>query len=108
MVQAKRRLRLCAAGDIESGGMISVDIAEMPRLVVYRIGEEFYCSQDECTHGAASLRDDGDLDGYIIECGLHSGKFDIRTGEPCAPPCTEALRTFPIIRDGGELFIEVA
>jgi p-cumate 2,3-dioxygenase ferredoxin component len=108
MSEPKGRLRLCAADDIESGEMKNVEIKGLPKLVVYRVGDEFYCSQDLCTHGAASLCDEGDLDGYIIECTWHDGKFDIRTGQPCALPCTEALRTFPVVREGDELFIEVA
>ena len=108
MTEPKGHLRLCAAEDVKSGEMINVDIEGLPKLVVYRIGEEFYCTQDLCTHGAASLGDEGDLNGYIIECTWHDGKFDIRTGEPCSLPCTEALRTFPISREGGELFIDIA
>lgn len=87
--------------------MKSVDIDGLPRLAVYRMGNEFFCSEDTCTHGGSSLSDEGDLAGYVVECGLHSGKFDIRTGEPCSLPCTEPLRTFKVSRDRGDLFIEV-
>ena len=38
----------------------------------------------------------------------HNGKFDIRTGEACALPCTEALRMFPVTVAGAEVFIDVA
>jgi nitrite reductase/ring-hydroxylating ferredoxin subunit len=101
-------MRVCAVADVESGAILGVDIAGLPRLAVYRVGDQFYCTQDLCTHGAASLSDEGDLNDYIIECTWHDGKFDIRTGQPCALPCTEALRTFPVTVEGGEVFIEVA
>ena len=101
-------MRVCAVADVESGAILGVEIAGLPRLAVYRVGDEFYCSQDLCTHGAASLSDEGDLNDYIIECTWHDGKFDIRTGQPCALPCTEALRTFPVTVEGGEVFIDVA
>lgn len=108
MSETKGRLRLCAVSDVHPGDMIAVDVAGLPRLVVYRIGAQFYCSQDECTHGAASLCDEGELDGYTIECGWHGGKFDVRTGEVCAPPCTEPLRIFPVTVENNDLFIDLS
>jgi nitrite reductase/ring-hydroxylating ferredoxin subunit len=108
MSEPTGRKRVCSVADVESGAMISVNIEGLPRLAVYRVGDEFYCTQDLCTHGAASLSDEGDLNGYIIECTWHDGKFDIRTGVPCALPCTEALRTFPVSIEGGEVYIDLA
>jgi nitrite reductase/ring-hydroxylating ferredoxin subunit len=108
MSEPKGRMRVCAVADVESGAILGVEIAGLPRLAVYRVGDEFYCTQDLCTHGAASLSDEGDLNDHIIECTWHDGKFDIRTGQPCALPCTEALRTFPVTVEGGEVFIDVA
>jgi p-cumate 2,3-dioxygenase ferredoxin component len=108
MSEPKGKIKVCDATAVGSGEMIGVEIEGLPKLAVYRIGDEYYCSQDLCTHGAASLSDEGDLNGYIIECTWHDGKFDIRTGQPCALPCTEALRTFPVTVEGGEVFIDVA
>jgi p-cumate 2,3-dioxygenase ferredoxin subunit len=107
MTEPKGRIRLCAKDDVKSGEMISAEIEGLPKLVVYRVADEYYCSQDLCTHGAASLSDEGDLDGYMIECTWHNGKFDIRTGAPCALPCTEALRTFPVVIEGSDVFVDV-
>jgi p-cumate 2,3-dioxygenase ferredoxin component len=108
MSDAKSRVRLCAVDDIESGAMLQVGAPGLPPLAVYRVGDaEFYCTQDLCTHGNASLSDEGDLQGYIVECSWHEGKFDIRSGRPCALPCTEALKTFPVIVADGAVFIDV-
>jgi len=107
MTEPKGRIRVCAADDIKPGEILGVEISGLPKLAVYRVGDEFYCTQDLCTHGAASLSDEGDLSEYVIECTWHDGKFDIRTGKPCALPCTEALRTFPASVDAGEVFIVV-
>jgi nitrite reductase/ring-hydroxylating ferredoxin subunit len=100
------RLRLCAADDIEPGEMLQVIVPGLPQLAVYRVSEdEFYCTQDMCTHGNASLADEGDLEGYIVECSWHEGKFDIRTGLPCALPCTEPLKTFPVVVQDGAVML---
>ena len=107
MTEPKGRIRLCSTADVKPGEMLGVEIDGLPKLALYRVGDEFYCSQDFCTHGSASLSDEGDLDGYIIECTWHDGKFDVRTGKPCALPCTEPLRVFPVTLDGGDVFIDV-
>jgi nitrite reductase/ring-hydroxylating ferredoxin subunit len=93
--------------DIEPGEMLQVTPAGYPALAVYRVAEqEFYCTQDLCTHGNASLADEGDLEGYIVECSWHEGKFDIRSGQPCALPCTEPLKTYSVIVEGDEVFLQ--
>jgi p-cumate 2,3-dioxygenase ferredoxin component len=108
MSEPKSRVRLCAVDDVETGAMLQVSPPGLPPLAVYRVTDaEFYCTQDLCTHGNASLSDEGDLQGYIVECSWHEGKFDIRSGQPCALPCTEALKTFPVVVDGGAVFIDV-
>jgi p-cumate 2,3-dioxygenase ferredoxin subunit len=108
MSEPKSRVRLCAIEDVETGAMLQVSPPGLPPLAVYRVtDDEFYCTQDLCTHGNASLSDEGDLQGYIVECSWHEGKFDIRSGQPCALPCTEALKTFPVVVDGGAVFIDV-
>ena len=64
-------------------------------------------TDDLCTHGNASLAD-GMIDGDAIECPLHLGTFDIRTGAPGAAPCTVALRTYKLREEAGTLLMEIA
>jgi nitrite reductase/ring-hydroxylating ferredoxin subunit len=74
-------------------------------LAVYNIDGAFYATDDECTHGAASLSD-GILDGEVIECTMHFGAFDVRTGAAVQAPCSIALRTYRVeIRDD-EIFVD--
>ena len=107
MSGSKKRVRVCTADDVDEGGMLQVTPAGLSALCVYHVGDEFYCTQDMCTHGNASLGDEGDLEGFIVECSWHEGKFDIRTGQPCALPCTEPLKTYPVVVEDGDVFIEV-
>ena len=62
-------------------------------LAVYNVDGVFYATDDECTHGAASLSE-GFLDGDVVECPLHFGAFHIPTGKPVAAPCSIPLRTY--------------
>ena len=55
-------------------------------IAVYNLGGTFYATDNECTHGAASLAD-GILEDDIIECTLHFGAFNVKTGEAVQAPC---------------------
>lgn len=48
-------------------------------------------SLSRCTHGAANLCD-GYFNGTHIECPLHQGLFDARTGAAVAAPARVPLR----------------
>ena len=107
MNETSGRVRLCSTEQLNPGEMLGIEVPGLPKLVVYRVADEFYCSHDLCTHGAASLSDEGDLEGYIVECTWHEGKFDIRDGKPCALPCVEPLRILPVTVERGDLFIDI-
>lgn len=69
-------------------------------IALFRVDGEVYATQDTCTHGHASLAE-GYLDGDRIECPLHQGTFNVRTGEVTSAPCTQALKTYAVeVRDG--------
>lgn len=81
-------------------------VIENRELAVYRLGEEFYATEDACTHGQASLSEGVVING-VIECPLHQGRFCIRTGKPRGGPVSVPLRTFPTRQEGGKVFIRI-
>ena len=60
-------------------------------LAVFDSKEGIFVSMSRCTHGAANLCD-GYFDGTFIECPLHQGLFDVRTGEAKAIPARVPLK----------------
>ncbi|QBY00319.1 non-heme iron oxygenase ferredoxin subunit [Rhodophyticola sp. CCM32] len=60
-------------------------------LAVFDTVEGVTVSMARCTHGAANLCD-GYFDGKTIECPLHQGLFDARSGEALAAPARVKLR----------------
>ena len=60
-------------------------------LAVFDAKEGGFVSMSRCTHGAANLCD-GYFDGTFIECPLHQGLFDVRTGEAKAVPARIPLK----------------
>jgi naphthalene 1,2-dioxygenase system ferredoxin subunit len=45
------------------------------------------------------------LEGHEIECPLHQGRFDVRTGKAMCAPLTEDLRSYPVKIEGGRVFL---
>ena len=95
-------LAACPLADIEEGAIGSTCLPDGTRIAIYRIrGEEVFATDDKCSHGSSSLCDEGSLEGHLIECGLHLGSFDVRTGKPVSAPCTKAIRSYPAqVREG--------
>lgn len=94
-------IQLCPVADLAEGSIGSGELPDGRRVAVYLVEGKPYATDDRCTHGNSSLAEEGCLDGAIVECGMHLGTFDVRTGEAVGPPCTRPLQTFPVeIRDG--------
>jgi nitrite reductase/ring-hydroxylating ferredoxin subunit len=93
------------AADIGDGEVRRIVIGGR-EIALYHIDGSFYATDDGCTHEQASLAD-GFIDGTAIECPLHGGSFDIKTGRAIAPPCTVDLRTYPVKRDGARVLVGV-
>ena len=75
-------------------------------IAVYRLGDEVFATHGICTHALAFLSDGWVEDGKI-ECPLHQGQFDIRTGKALCSPVTEDLRVYPVKRDGDDILIDL-
>ena len=73
-------------------------------FAIYRTKSGYYATDGYCTHEMALLAD-GFVLGEEIECPLHQGRFDLRTGKPLCPPVSEALRTYPVRIDGDQILI---
>ena len=92
--------------DFPDGAVWPVVAGGQP-IAVFRVGEELFALHDLCTHGAAKLSD-GYIEDGCIECPLHQGTFDLRTGAACAAPATVAVRTFPVRVVTGRVEVGVA
>ncbi len=92
--------------DFPSGEVRGVDIGD--RLVaVYRLEDgEFFATDDICTHEYARLSD-GWLEGDVIECPLHAGQFNVRTGVALCAPAVDRLECFPLRVTDGQVWVKL-
>ena len=90
------------------GGTPTFAEADGTRLCVVRIGNTVHAICDDCPHAEASLSE-GDFlaEDMAIECPLHGSAFNLETGDPDAPPATEAVQVFPVTMDGDNVLVEV-
>lgn len=65
-------------------------------IAVYNVDGTLYATADRCTHGDASLSDEGKLCGKIVECPWHFGTFDVTTGQPTGLPCSIPLKVYRV------------
>lgn len=96
---AEQWVTVCKDDFLEPGELMYVEVDNEPVCLINLDGT-LYALNDTCTHEDASLSD-GEIVGDEIECPLHGGAFDIRTGEPRAFPVAVATEKYAVrIVDG--------
>ena len=91
-----------ALGDGEVIGVI----VEGREIALYELDGDILATDDICTHAYAKLSD-GWMERGEIECPLHAGRFDIKTGKATAPPCVDDLKTYPVRVEGDEIQVQL-
>lgn len=92
---------LLRADELFEGEIKNALLPDGTKLALYNLNGAYYATDDTCTHEAASLSEEGMVDGSNVVCGWHFCGFDIATGAATASPCNEPLRTYPVkIVDG--------
>lgn len=96
----------CRTADFAERSVLRFDTGGKT-FAVYRSDEgEYFATDGHCTHERAHLAD-GLVIGDEIECPLHFGAFNFRTGEAVLAPACVDLKTFPVRVQGDEVQIDV-
>jgi naphthalene 1,2-dioxygenase system ferredoxin subunit len=91
--------------DFAASDAIAV-VAGGREIAIYLVDGAVFATANRCTHGDARLCD-GFVEGHEIECPLHQGKFDVRTGLATCAPAEVALATYPARMSGDRVEILV-
>ena len=92
-----------APDDVPTDEVIGVAVAGRD-VALYRVDGDVFATDNLCTHGLARLCD-GFLLGHEIECPMHQGRFDVRTGRPTCAPVTEPVRSYPVKIENGRVWL---
>jgi 3-phenylpropionate/trans-cinnamate dioxygenase ferredoxin subunit len=76
--------------ELPAGAMRRVSFGDLDVLLAHT-SRGICAVDDRCPHMAAPLSI-GSLDGCIVACPLHAGRFDLATGDPAQMPTTGGLR----------------
>jgi naphthalene 1,2-dioxygenase system ferredoxin subunit len=90
--------------DVPDEGTLQVYLGDEP-VCLYNLGGEIHATHDTCTHGQASLSEGFILEEQLIECPLHQGTFDIRTGQAVGLPCKDPIRVYEVKVESGAVFL---
>ncbi len=94
--------RLAAVGTERAAFIAVLDVADLPAGTMRRVtrgdldlllahtDEGVVATDDRCPHMSAPLSI-GELDGCVVACPLHEGRFDLASGEPVQMPTTGGL-----------------
>ena len=77
------------ATDVPAGAMRRVSHGDLDILVAHT-PDGIVATDDRCPHMSAPLSI-GVLEGCVVACPLHEGRFDLRSGEPVQMPTTGGL-----------------
>lgn len=90
--------------DLDDNYPTACKVAGVP-IALYKVGNDVCATSNLCTHGQALLSD-GYQDG-VIECPLHQGRFDIRTGRALCAPLAIDLQVYPVELRDAEIWVEL-
>jgi len=96
---------ICNTADLPPGSAKSFEVGE-ETIAVYNVDGAFYATEARCTHGFADLGE-GLLEGDVIECSLHFGAFNVKTGKAVQAPCFVDLKTFKTEVRDGQVFVDL-
>jgi 3-phenylpropionate/trans-cinnamate dioxygenase ferredoxin subunit len=98
--------RVATADEVAEGEVLGVTTAEGQQIALYRDKGEFFATSNVCTHQFALLSD-GYFEDGCIECPLHQGSFDIRSGKALCAPVTEDIKVYPVRVEGEDLLADI-
>lgn len=85
------------------GGAVRFEIGGTA-VALFKLDSQFFAISDLCTHARGRLSS-GFLEAGVVECPLHFGKFDVRTGKALSPPCKIDVQVFPVRREGARVLV---
>jgi nitrite reductase/ring-hydroxylating ferredoxin subunit len=106
-VEAPELVRVCSVAQLENGERFVAESGEH-EILVLALGAEIFAIGNICSHEEVWL-DDGDLhiETCEIECPMHEGRFNLRTGTATHEPAERPIPTYKVVVDGDDVYVEV-
>ena len=92
--------------EVEPGELKHIELEDDTQICLANVDGTFYAIGGECTHAGGRLGE-GELNGTIVTCPLHSGEFDVTTGEVKGPPPDEPEPVYQVRVEGDDVQVAV-
>ena len=98
-------VRVLSMTELADGRLGSVAVSE-EEICLGRIGDSVYAVASLCSHSFGRL-ERGEIipESCEVECPIHGGRFDLRTGAPTMYPCVDPVASYPVRVDKGEIHV---
>ncbi len=91
--------------DISDGEKRLVEVDDQ-LVIVFQVGNDYFCIDDVCTHDGGTLSD-GACEGFEIECPRHGARFDIRDGKALTMPATQDTKNHEVKIEGDKVLVKL-
>lgn len=102
---AEEWINVAKRAALTPGEMLAVRVGDK-EIALYDVDGAVFATDNVCTHAYAQLTD-GFLDGDVIECPLHAGRFEVKTGKGLGPPIPCDIKTYRVRVAGDAVEVDV-
>jgi 3-phenylpropionate/trans-cinnamate dioxygenase ferredoxin subunit len=95
-----------AADAVEAEDVIRFDHGGKTYAVYRSLEGQYFATDGLCTHEQVHLAD-GLVMGDIIECPMHNGRFNYKTGAAKGAPACVNLKAYPAKVESGRVLIRI-
>jgi nitrite reductase/ring-hydroxylating ferredoxin subunit len=90
--------------DFPKGSLKKVIVAG-EEVLIANVGGALYAITNKCTHRGGPLNE-GELEGAVVVCPWHGGRFDVTNGKVVGPPPMRDEVSFSVRIEGAEVFLK--
>jgi 3-phenylpropionate/trans-cinnamate dioxygenase ferredoxin component len=98
-------IKAAEASELEEGELLPIEV-DGELICLAMVEGTVYAFTDNCTHISGPLNE-GDLEGYILDCPWHGAQFDIRTGKVVRGPARQDVMTYPVKVENDAIYIKL-
>lgn len=96
----------CQTGDVDPEDVIPFEHGGQDYAIYRSPDDVYYATDGHCTH-ERTLLCDGLVEGGIIECPKHNGRFDYTSGKALGAPVLVDVRTYPTKIINDTVYLEI-
>ena len=98
-------VKVAKTHDLAEGSMRAV-LVEDTDLLLAQVQGQYYAISNICSHADVWLHP-GELRPatWEVQCPLHQGRFDLRTGHPTAWPASQPVQVYAVRVEGEDILV---